>query len=221
MKKLLALLLILSSLTSYSQDEKEKKWNKGIGFLPAFTSVLTSSNTLNTDLISEGAPTLSAGFSFERKLGKKLYLASGVNILNLNSTYITNLSFANPEPLINGLTEAVSQDQNFDMHLEIPIGIKLCLNKKVYVNIGVSPLLLMATINKNTLSFTGGRTITNNLDLDDLGATNFATNLSFGIDLIRIKESFIAIEPKLQYLMKGDVYDNSFLNSGINLKYQF
>lgn len=220
MKKLLTLILIVIAVSSYSQEENEKKWRKGIGFLPAFTSVFTSNSVISTDLITEGAPTLSAGFSFERKLGKKLYIASGINLLNLNSTFIQNLNFADPEPLINGLTEAISEDRNLDMHLEIPLGIKLYLKKRLYVNIGVSPLVLVATINKNTLSFDGGSIINNNVNFNNL-ATNLATNLSFGFDLIRIKESFIAIEPKLQYLLKADALDSSYLNSGINLRYQF
>lgn len=221
--------LTMAKNTPKENSEKEDKWEMGLVVAPS----IANNNKLN----------LGYGVSMGYALSKKVSVVSGISYNDMNASNQVPAGPPNTAAFFAGESKNLQSVEASVSGIDIPLGIKYNLSKKVYANVGVSAFAVLNERKNNTYiqersmqtvssdPGTAGemrivvmnQKITEKAPDASLGDKYIGFyNLSFGVKQPLSKKNTLSLEPFVKLPMKETSADNlKLIGTGIKLKLDF
>ena len=186
---------------------------------------------------------LGYGLSMGYALSKKVSVVSGISYNDMNASNQVSTPPANAAAFFSGETKNLQSVEANVSGIDIPLGIKYNLSKKIYANVGVSAFAVLNERKNNTyLQETSMQTVSK--DPGTAGEMRIVVlnqrvtekaadpsvgdkyigfyNLSFGVRQPLSKKNTLSLEPFVKLPMKETSADNlRLIGTGIKLKLDF
>jgi len=224
-------LLTTAKLKSAEQPAKQQqdKWALGLMVAPS----IGNNNKLN----------MGYGLSMAYALSKKVEVVSGISYNDMHAANQVAPPPVNTAAFFSGDAKNLQSVEASVSGLDIPLGIKYNLSKKIYANVGVSAFAVlnerknntyvqetsMQTVSKDPGSAGEMRIVVMNQRITEkapdpsLGDKYIGFyNLSFGVKQPLSKKNTLSLEPFVKLPMKETAADNlRLIGTGIKLKLDF
>jgi hypothetical protein len=220
MKNLALVVALLISTIAFSQKNKV-----GFTLIPSSTNTVSSFSNQLTPTKPKWA--LNASINFERTIGERLSVISGINYINNGyQTEKTEARFSNiPNP--SPQFQSFSRKMNF-RYLGIPIGVNYYVsNKKVkfFIQAGVNVAYLLQVQSKFFMHMADGSTEVNRSNLtsdSEYNRFNLSVFTNFGTEIGLGNNFLLRIAPEYRYALTdavadGVAYDSFFTSIGLRL----
>lgn len=208
---------------------KRDKWELGLMVAPS----IANNNKLN----------LGYGLSMGYALSKKVSVVSGISYNDMNASNQVPSAPLNTAAFFTGESKDLQSVEASVSGIDIPLGIKYNLSKKVYANVGVSAFAVLNERKNNT--YIEGRPVqTVSSDPGTAGEMRIVVmnqkvtekapdpsvgdkyigfyNLSFGVKQPLSKKNTLSLEPFVKLPMKETSADNlKLIGTGIKVKLDF
>jgi len=208
---------------------KQDKWELGLMVAPS----IGNNNKLN----------LGYGLSMGYALSKKVSVVSGITYNDMNASNQVPAAPVHTAAFFSGETKNLQSVEASVSGIDIPLGIKYNLSKKVYANVGVSAFAVLNERKNNTyVQETSVQSAST--DPGSLGEMRIVVlnqrvtekapdpsvgdkyigfyNLSFGVKQPLSKKNTLSLEPFVKLPMKETSADNlRLIGTGIKLKLDF
>lgn len=218
-----------SGLDENQAKAGQDKWELGLLVAPS----IGNNNKLN----------LGYGVSMAYALSKKVEVVSGITYNDMHASNQVPAAPANTAAFFSGDSKSLQSVEASVSGVDIPLGIKYNLSKKIYANIGVSAFAVLNERKNNTyLQETSMQTVST--DPGTAGEMRIVVlnqkitekapdpsvgdkylgfyNLSFGVKQPLSKKNTLSFEPFLKLPMKETSADNlKLIGTGIKLKLDF
>lgn len=211
MKNYALVIALILSVSAFAQKNKI-----GLTITPSSTNVVSSFSNQLTPTKPKFA--LNASINFERTVGKRLSVISGINYINNGyQTEKTEARFSNipnPSPQFHSF----SRKMNFH-YVGIPIGISYNVsNKKAkfFIQAGVNTAYLLQVQSKFLMNMLDGSTEVSksNLTSDNVyNRFNLSVFTNFGVEFTLKNKFSLRIAPEYRYALTDAVADGVGYNS--------
>ena len=218
-----------SKSTESAAKQQQDKWELGLMVAPS----IGNNNKLN----------LAYGVSMAYALSRKVELVSGITYNDMHASNQVPAAPVNTAAFFSGESKNLQSVEASVSGLDIPLGIKYNLSKKVYANVGVSAFAVLNERKNNTyIQETSMQTVST--DPGTAGEMRIVVmnqkvtekapdpsvgdkyigfyNLSFGVKQPLSKKNTLSLEPFVRLPMKETSADNlRLIGTGIKLKLDF